>query len=88
MTDVSVAALIAGTVVGLIAGVLMMMLKTQAEIDELQGRLAESIPKIEVLKAINCCLMSGRELHQKTKGKDGCTAAVEEIWKELWEDLV
>lgn len=87
MTAVSVAALIAGTAVGLIAGVLTMMLKTQAEIDELHGRLDDSIPKIEVLKAINCCRRSGRELHQKTKGKDGWTAAVEEIWSILKEDL-
>lgn len=47
----------------------------------------KSINMMEVLKAINCCRMSGRELHQKTKGKDGWTAAVEEIWSILKEDL-
>ena len=85
--NLTIAALIAGITAGLLIGALMMMLKTQAEIDELHGRLDDSIPKIDVLKAINCCRMSGRELHQKTKGKDGWTAAVEEIWSILKEDL-
>lgn len=87
MIAASVAALIAGTAVGLIVGVLMMMLKHRAEVEEYQCRIDASIPKMEVLKAINCCRMSGRELHQKTKGKDGWTAAVEEIWSILKEDL-
>lgn len=83
----TIAALIAGVTVGIIVGAFLMMLENRAEVEELQARLNASIPKIDVLKAINGCRMSGRELHQKTKGKDGWTAAVEEIWSILKEDL-
>lgn len=69
MIAASVAALIAGTAVWLIVGVLMMMLKHRAEVEEYQCRIDASIPKMEVLKAINCCRMSGRERTRRPKEK-------------------
>lgn len=85
----TIAALIAGVAVGIIVGAILMMLEHQAEVEELQARLDASIPKIEVLKAINRNKLSGKELHQKRKDKSNeyWNGAIEAIYYDLKEDL-
>lgn len=85
----TIAALIAGVTVGIIVGAFMMMLENRAEVEELQARLNASIPKIEVLKAINRNKLSGKKLHQKRKDKSNeyWNGAIEAVWFDLKEDL-
>lgn len=85
----TIAALIAGVTVGIIVGAFMMMLENRAEVEELQARLNASIPKIEVLKAINRNKLSGKELHQKRKDKSNeyWNGGIDAVYFDLKEDL-
>ncbi|WP_288339170.1 hypothetical protein [uncultured Allobaculum sp.] len=85
----TIAALIAGVTVGIIVGAFMMMLENRAEVEELQARLNASIPKIEVLKAINRNKLSGKKLHQKRKDKSNeyWNGGIDAVYFDLKEDL-
>lgn len=87
--NLTIAALIAGVTVGIIVGAFMMMLENRAEVEELQARLNASIPKIEVLKAINRNKLSEKKLHQKRKDKSNeyWNGGIDAVYFDLKEDL-
>lgn len=85
----TIAALIAGVTAGLICGVLMQMLRSRSQIEELESQLSSSIPKRRVIQAINRNHMNSKAAHQKRKDNSNAywEGALQAVWNDLEEDL-
>lgn len=84
-----IGALVAGIMAGMICGVLIEMLRTQGDKEMLEAQLAQSIPKIKVIQAINRNKMDAKALKQKRKDRSNeyWNGGIEAVWFDLKDDL-
>lgn len=81
-----IAALAAGIATGVICGVLIEMLRTRGDRENLEAQLADSIPKIKVVRAIN----RNKRVKGLRKERDSIKSwngGIEAVWADLREDL-